>query len=250
MSATAFCSRSDLFNAGEAAAYDCVSAAMPARYHRAHQVQNAALLANMHAAYEPALLEIGPGTCKDLSDLRTVFSSRSFQWTGIERSQSMIDAAMASQRIPNNAETQLILADAFEDEAWSQLHRMDFDACFSAFVLHHYSEEARLWIHRRAIERLRVGGIYIVTDLFASGDIADKSHGKEAQDVGAAVLKAKLLAHVDRERLRAAWVQHYLHENQPPVLEHEVESLYKLGCSVRVAMRSIQVAVVIATKDS
>lgn len=254
MSSLSLCTPLDLFSAAaEAAAYDKIAAAMPARYHRAHRIQNDALAEQLRASHcAPALLELGPGTALDLATLRGMDDVPAFYWTGIDRSSSMLGVAEAEKRLSGDWALDVICADVLRDEAWSGLGVRQFDACFHAFVLHHYSDSERRDVHTRAIERLKVGGLYVVTDLFADDDSATARffHTVEAQDIGEAVAAAELPREVDRNWLRAAWVQHYLHDNLPPGLLAEAALLRSLGCRVEIAFREVQVAVLLARKEA
>jgi SAM-dependent methyltransferase len=236
------------FAAPEAACYDAIAQAMPHRYAEAHRIQNDLVTAALRRAPEQLrVLEIGPGTCTDLCRILDAPHARKLAYLGWEQSEEMVK--IGRRKLPSwtAKSVRIECVDAI-DAIVRAAESFTFDICFSAFVYHHMEPADRLVVHKAAIERLRAGGLYIITDLFKpSGDAAAEAAADEIEGVQTAVRSAKLPSDVDAAALLNAWTQHYTDQN-PPALVDELKMLIDLPSVPEVLYADCQVHVIAVRK--
>ncbi|MBX3421815.1 MAG: class I SAM-dependent methyltransferase [Pirellulaceae bacterium] len=250
----------------EAGMYDATIEFVVPLYEQMHSMMQR--LAKDHVPHlrDKVALDIGAGTGVD--SIMLLESIPDLRIIGVDLCEPMVDlfnkkaadAGITPERFA------VFVADALDDSTYARarVHASDrfgkaaFGLVFSAFTIHHFAADEKLFVIQRIYDLLTPGGIFILGDLFnCSGEsswmtdtILDFEVKWMHENFTRAIEAAKDSKHVmNLEALRDNWIQHYLTDNRLSSVSEHFEMLRHVGFSeVANPLRYYQVGVVWARK--
>lgn len=130
--------------------------------------------------------------------------------TGIDMSRGMLDALRA--KFPDRSID--LICDSYFDV---DMGRGKYDAVVSVESLHHFTGERKLPLYRSALNTLKPGGIFVLTDYFAGSDAEERAFFDE-------------LARLQAEQGLNSECGYY-HYDTPLTVEHEMAVIRTAGFS-------------------
>lgn len=250
----------------EAGMYDATIEFVVPLYEQMHAMMQK--FAKDHAPHlrDKVALDIGAGTGVD--SIMLLESIPELRVVGIDLCAPMVDifkkkaenAGIAADRFA------VFVADALEEESYAQARmqasdsfgKSTFGLVFSAFTIHHFTADEKLYVIQQIYDLLAPGGIFILGDLFnCSGESSCMTdailnfeimwmHENFTNAMEASKDKEQVL---NLEALRDSWIQHYLKDNRLSSVSEHFEMLRSVGFSeVANPLRYYQVGVVWAKK--
>lgn len=219
-----------------AAQYDRDSEAMPRRYKSAHKLQNEIIcqaLKRQKSSW-PLVVDLGCGTGNDGIEILSKASNAIF--VGVDYSTHML--ARASEKFKQrgfDTKSVFIRRDfrwLTADELIASLETAGLpnraSCVVSALALHHYDLAEKRAVYKLAFDLLEPKGLVVLTDLYSSTmNCSELALAREIEDIRKVIRRLKTgCANSARTTISE---KHYLVDNLPQPLNHELSLLTTIG---------------------